>query len=503
MDDTLSGKVSTSSEQSPVVVQSAEAEAVPRLKRGTLTLFEVIAGTLANIAPAASVFLTMTVVVAAMGSRAPWAFLLGGLAILATGNSLAEFAKIMPSAGGYITCIGNGFGAISRPLGSFLAGTVFYLLLVGGPLTLVGIEVFLGSWVSSLFNWTAPWQWLAVALAGSMLVTILVLRGAVLSSKAAFVLFLVEGAGLLILSIGVMILAPQQIGAPLHDIGGAPGGFAGLGGATLALAAFGFVGWEHSGPLAEELKRPNRNIPIAIFASIAVIAALYVISSWGAVVGFAAWLGPTRGINMLGNPAEVNPVLDMTNHFMPWLGWLVALIGITSALGCYLAAVNSSTRLSFNAAREKLLPATFARVSAKEKIPYAAILLVMVLCVILLLACYFLFKGDPVLTAAYAVGIGTVPFLIVYGLMNVALPIYILKERRQSFRLFRHLVVPLIGTAIVIYGIYEYVQPNQPPPSNTFWLYILAFAVVALVGTAIVLARNPKAIKRIGSVLAN
>lgn len=503
MDEALSGNGSPLPNQFPLTDEGQEAETVPRLKRGSLTLFEVIWGTLANMAPVAGVFLTMTIVVAAMGSRAPWAFLLGGVAIWTTGNSLAEFAKIMPSAGSYITCIGKGFGTLSRPFGSFLAATVFYLLVVGGPLTLVAVEAFLGSWVASLFNWSAPWQWLTVALIGSLVVTILVLCGADLSSKAAFVLFLVEGAGLLILSIGVMILAPQQSGAPLQDIGGTPGGFAGLGGATLALAAFGYIGWEHSGPLAEELKNPQRNIPIAIFASIAVIAALSMISSWGAVVGFVAWLGPTKGINTLGNPAATNPFLAMAHHYMPWLVWLVGLIGITSALGCYLAAVNSATRIMFNSAREKLLPILFAHVSRKEKVPFVAIVLVMALCVLLLLVCYFLFNGNPVLAAAYAAGIGTVPFLIVYGLLNIALPIYILRERHQLFRLFRHLVVPVIGTAIVLYGIYEYVRPDQPPPSNTFWIYLVALVIIALVGTAIMLVRHPEAIKRIGSVLAD
>jgi amino acid transporter len=501
MDDTVSGNISASPDRPSVAV--LEKEAVPRLQRDTLNLFEVISGTLANIAPAASLFLTLTLVVAAMGIRAPWAFLVGGVAILATGNSLAEFAKYMPSAGSYISNIGNGFGAISRWLGSFLAGVAFYLTIVAAPITLVGIEVFLGSWVSSLFHWAMPWQWLAVALVGNIVVVILLLRGVVLSSKAAFILFLVEAVGLLILSIGVMILAPQYIGAPLHDGGGSPGGFAGLAGGTLALVAFGYVGWEHSGALAEELKYPHRNIPIAIFSSIAVIAIVFVVSSWGAVVGFVAWLGPTKGINLLGNPSEVNPFLDMTNHFMPWLDWLVGLIGITSALGCYLAAVNALARIVFNGAREKLLPSLFVRVSSKAKTPYMTIFLVTALCVLLMLAFYFLFNGDPVLTSAYAAGIGSVPLLVVYGLMNIALPIYILKKQYQAFNVFKHVLVPVVGTLIVFYGIYQFVQPNQPPPSNTFWIYIAALIIAALVGTTIVLVRNPEAIKRIGSVLAD
>lgn len=55
---------------------------------------------LANVAPALSVFLTIPAIVASMGSMAPWAFVFAAIAILATGNSLIEYTRRMPSAGG-------------------------------------------------------------------------------------------------------------------------------------------------------------------------------------------------------------------------------------------------------------------------------------------------------------------------------------------------------------------------------------------------------------------
>jgi amino acid transporter len=76
------------------------------LARGALTLFDTISSTLANLAPVEGIFLAITLVVFAMGSMSPWAFLIAGLAILATGNTMSEFSRSIPSAGSFVTFIG-------------------------------------------------------------------------------------------------------------------------------------------------------------------------------------------------------------------------------------------------------------------------------------------------------------------------------------------------------------------------------------------------------------
>lgn len=149
---------------------------VPRLQGGALNLFETISSTLANLAPAEGIFLSITLVVASMGSRSPWAFLIAAVAILAAGNTMAEFAKVMPSAGSFVTFIANGFGTTSRRTGTFVGGVAFYLLILCYPITLAAVVVFLGSWVASLFNWTQIWAPLLITLLAIILATPLLLR---------------------------------------------------------------------------------------------------------------------------------------------------------------------------------------------------------------------------------------------------------------------------------------------------------------------------------------
>lgn len=476
--------------------------AVPRLQRGALNLFETISSTLANLAPAEGIFLSITLVVASMGSRSPWAFLIAAVAILAAGNTMAEFAKVMPSAGSFVTFIANGFGATSRRTGTFMGGVAFYLLIVCYPITLAAVVVFLGSWVASLFNWTQPWVPLLITLLAIVVTTPLLLRGVVISTLVSFILFCSEVLGLIVLSIGVFILAGGHMSAPFHDTGGSPGGFQGLVGVTFALAISGYIGWENSGPFAEEAQNPQRAIPITIFSSILIIAAIYLISSWAAIAGFAGWKGPVKGINFLGSFNEAAPFLDLARHYMPWFAWFIGLIGYTSSQACYLAAANSQTRIVFNGAREGLLPHSVAAISRKSQVPWVAVAIYVGVVVVVVFIGYFALAGNAVSAFSDEAGIGTVPILLVYLLANIALFLYMSRVRRDLFSPIRHLIVPLIGLIVLAYGIYEFVQPNQPAPGNVFWIYVLGLLVLSAAATLVVMKRNPSAVDRVGTVLA-
>jgi hypothetical protein len=250
------------------------------------------------------------------------------------------------------------------------------------------VVVFMGSWVASLAGWGNT-GWLLVTLGGVALALPLLLRGVVISARASFIMFCSEALGLIVLSVVVFARAHSHLGAPLHPAGGTPGGLHGLVGLTFALAVSGFVGWENSGALAEESKDPKRYIPITVFSSIIIITGLYVLSSWAAVAGFADWKGAVAGVNLLGNPAvEVTPFLDLSRHFSPWFDWFIALVGFTSSFGCFIAAANSQTRITFNGARAGLLPPPMAAVS-RTKVPWASVLIYTGLLVVLVVVPYF------------------------------------------------------------------------------------------------------------------
>jgi amino acid transporter len=488
------------SDRSDVIQERGKSPATG-LRRGALGNLDLTAATLANLAPVAGLFTSITLIGAAMGTRAPWAFVIGAIAIAATANTLAEFSKVIPSAGSFVTFISRSHGRYSKATGSYLATTTYYTLLIAYPLAITAIVIFLGFWLTVVLTLSAS-AWVPIAIGVLAITTPLLLRGVTRSTQVALLMFAVEAVGLVVLSIALLVLSSGHLNAPLQSIGGSPGGFAGLSGITFALAVSGFIGWENSGPLAEEAKNPRKAIPRTIFTGIAVVSLLYFLATWAASAGFLTWKGAKGGAAAFGNVTSAAPFLDLSNHFTPWWSWMVGLIGVTSALGCYIAAAVSNTRITYNGAHEGLLPPVVARVT-KAQAPIGAVAIYIAIAAALIIIPYFYVSTSAVIVYSDLISIATVPILLVYLLANISLPIYMYRRRGHAFSVVRHLLLPLIGSAVLIYGIYQFVQPNQPPPYNDFWIFVLIIIAVAGAAALVTLRVSPGAADRVGSAVVH
>jgi amino acid transporter len=54
--------------------------------------------------------------------------------------------------------------------------------------------------------------------------------------------------------------------------------------------------------------------------------------------------------------------------------------------------------------------------------------------------------------------------LIVYGLANLALPFYYRTHLPDAFRAVRHVILPVLGIAMIGVPIYYLTKPGSPPP---------------------------------------
>jgi len=366
--------------------------------------------------------------------------------------------------------------------------------MISYPVTIAAVVVFLGSWVNSL---VPALNWMLVAVVAVVITTPLLLRGVVISTIWAFIFFIIEAVGLILLSVAVLFLAGGHIGDPFTNLGGMPG----LGGLALAfpIAISGFVGWENSGALAEEAKNPRRDIPITVFASILIVGLIYVLSSYAAVAGFAGIPAKDPMGNLASDPA---PYLTLAQHYIPWFAVVVGIVGVTSSVGCYIAAANSQTRITFNSAREGLLPSFFARVTRGTKpVPYASVLLYagLTLALIVIPGIWII----PTNVFAYEATIGTVPIVLVYLLANVALPLYFWKNRRSELNWFKHVLVPIIGIGVLALPIWGFFAPGQPAPYNYFGWILLGLIVVSIAWAIYILLTRPQVTSTLGTMIAD
>jgi amino acid transporter len=100
---------------------------------------------------------------------------------------------------------------------------------------------------------------------------------------------------------------------------------------------------------------------------------------------------------------------------------------------------------------------------------------------------------DPVGLYAESSTMGTIVILLVYLLTNIALPVFIWRRHRALFSPLRHVVVPILGSAVLVVPFVELCQPGQPSPYGIFPFIALGVVALAVAIAGLVLHRHPSA----------
>jgi hypothetical protein len=78
-----------------------------------------------------------------------------------------------------------------------------------------------------------------------------------------------------------------------------------------------------------------------------------------------------------------------------------------------------------------------------------------------------------------------------------------LKYHQADFSLFKHLVVPVLGTVLMLFPLWGVIQPGQPYPFNFYPYIVLALFILSLIYGALLTNRAPDLVQRIGSYVAD
>ncbi|SCC91677.1 Amino acid permease-associated region (fragment) [Thiomonas sp. X19] len=177
-----------------------------RLQRDALGLPQILASTLANIAPAMSFFFGFATIVSGAGVAAPLTIIAAMVVILFLTNTLAEFSRYRPSTGSFVTFIGMGFGPAAGA-----AASVF--VVFGYVVAASSVVVISGGWAHDtlklFLSGDIPWQPMSIVAAG--IVGLLVSRGIGLSTRWAAAFFYFE---LLLLLIGAAVMLIENASWP-------------------------------------------------------------------------------------------------------------------------------------------------------------------------------------------------------------------------------------------------------------------------------------------------
>lgn len=458
-----------------------------RLRRDALTLQNIIAATLANIAPAMSFFFGFAVIVEGAGLGSPLTILLATISILLLAHTLSEFSRETPSTGSFVTFMGRAFGPAT-------AATTAVFLIVGYAIAASSVVAIAGGWahdtILRYLGLAVPWQ--AISLVSVVFVGWLVARGVHLSTVWAAVFFYFE-TGLLLIG-ALLILAHNWRYASWtpFDPARLPNGIAGIG-LGFPLAVYLFIGWENAATLAEETRDARRNVPRALFISTVLIGVFYLFLAWVMDVGFH---NDAKAIAKSSIPF-VDAMQAAAGSFV----FLAYLAGLTSIFSSLIGLVNAQGRILFSAGREGLLPRWLGGVHSENQTPWRATSVY----VVFSLALVFIFgwKLAPVDYFGDSATLGTIPVLLVYAATNLALPFYMRRHAPARMRMGRHVLLPLLGFLVMLYPIWGLIQPGQPAPFNLFPWIVAGLLAISIIYGVVASSYDPGLGTRVGSVIAD
>jgi amino acid transporter len=462
----------------------------PQLARGILSLRNCLALSAAVMAPVIAVILNAPAGGADAGAALPVAFLLAFIAALFVGNTVIEFAKKLPTAGSFYTFCSRSIGSMAGFFTGWLYAGAFVVLTVG---LFTANGDFLNSYLQTTFHWNVPWWVLGFILLGiAMTFSVRSIRTSV---RLDLILLGLEMLIFALLALIAIIRAGDGNSLTYFNPSSGPTGFSGVG-LAVVFGLLSFIGFEAAAVLGEETGNPRRNVPLAVRGALIGVGIFFVFVLYGLAAGFH--LNSAEGLkSFLASPAQFS---SLAGRYAPWLKQPVDIAAIFGLFSCMLAVLNTTVRVIFAMSRERVLPRPLSRIHGRFKSPFVSIYALVAFSVIVgIILSAWLGSG---LTDVYGFtgAIGTIAIILVYALANLGLIRFYWKK--PDFNVWRHLVAPVIGTAVLIYPLYETAKPGQAFPYN--WVtYVVIFWLVAGLAVYLYLRRNsPEKLKALGATMA-
>ncbi len=287
------------------------------------------------------------------------AYVLAALIVLPAALAKAEMATAMPESGGTYLYIDRALGPM---LGTVAGIGAWFSLVFKSSFALVGLGAYL-----LLFAPISQGAITFVALGLGALVVILNISGTKLSGRvqAVIVSLVVLGLVAYTFNSGFVIDAGRFTPFTTHGAGG-----------VVTAAAFVFVsyaGVTKIASIAEEVKNPGRNLPLAILGSLAVMTVIF-IAVVAAVVGLSD--PKTLKTGGPGETASLTPMADGAELLFGGFGVLIiSVIAVVALTSMANAGVLSSSRFPLAMSRDNLLPSPLRTVDSRFKTPRNSILL--------------------------------------------------------------------------------------------------------------------------------
>jgi basic amino acid/polyamine antiporter, APA family len=294
------------------------------------------------------------------------AWIVGGILSFFGAVSYAELGAMKPQAGGEYVYIRDAYG----PLAGFLCGWTWTIVVKPSSIAALatGIVQILGSFSPLGFltlrdgHLTVPGQF--VALVFLLFVSFVNYIGVRKAGNFQLVFTILK----IVLIIAIAGMAFSAHGSWQHFASGYAAATGGVVGFVLAVKAalWAYDGWSDLNMVAEEVRSPERNIPLALIGGLVIIGALYMLVN--AAVQYA--LPPTA------LAISSSPMSDAVKAYLGNMGAAIVAGAIVVSLVTSLNGIAmSGSRMAFAMARDGNFFSALAKVHSQFRTPHVAILI--------------------------------------------------------------------------------------------------------------------------------
>jgi len=395
----------------------------------------------------AGIFVVLGIAIGYAGPSIIISIIIAGIVASFTAFSFAELGSAIPKEGGAYQFA---FELIS-PFAGFLVGCLWLFAQI-----VAGAAISLG--FASYFVAVFPaFSVKIVAVLAALVLTGLNLVGIKQSTTINNILVIVKIAVLCsFIGFGLFQMHPQNLSQF------SPSGLFGvLQGAGFIF--FAYLGFGRIATLGEEVKNPERNVPLAILIALIVSLVLYVLTAFTAM-----GLQDYRILAQSGSPLA--EAAKATGNFT--LVAAVSLGALIATVSVLLTSLIGLSRVAFAMARNGQLPTSIARVSSRFGTPYVSVLVMGALLTVLAFA----------LDLKQAAAITSFALLATHLIVNLS-AIRLRKKMPSSAKKFRVPFFPLIPSlGLVSCVILMFSLPQES--------WVAAAAVVALSAVLYLLRRK-------------
>ncbi len=359
-----------------------------------------------------------------LGSAVWMAFIVSMIAAMLTGLSYANIVSRYPKAGGaaYVTQ-----RAYMIPLLSYVVG----LTVVCSGLTSIATQSnVVAESIIKLFGLTSIPVW-ALAIGFLMFIGGILLRGIKECMWFNALCTVIEASGLLIVIVsGMSFWGSQNLFEfpPEASHNGELGTIAILVMQGAVLTFFSFIGFEDMLNVAEEVKEPKRNMPLAIILAMVAATVIYMAVAVTAV-----------SVMHYSELPKALALVAVVQKAWPWFPTVIlSVITIFAVSNTALVNWVMGSRLLYGMSKQGLMPEALGKVNESRRTPHVAIFTIFAIVVVLALI------GDIKALASSTVLL----LLTVFTVVNLALVVLKNREETPEGTFEVPVIVPILGAAV-------------------------------------------------------